>query len=78
MAEVASELGAIQSSSNQSGADGCGGRRAIVLSSRVWASGAWFMPTLSEARDQALRVIRSGLSAGDPTERSLALRARWS
>lgn len=80
MAEVASELGAIVKASRRriSPALMAAAGAACVIVLFVAGLGIWrvvHVPTLSEARDQALRVIRSGLSAGDPTERSLALRA---
>ena len=51
---------------------------AFVVVSAVVAFSVWQLvrvPTLAEARDRALKQIKAGLSAQDPSERRLALRA---
>lgn len=80
MDEVAKELGAIVKESRRRRSPAlmavAGAAGVIVLA--LAGLGIWrivHVPTLSESRERALKVIVSGLAAGDPTERSLALRA---
>ena len=80
MEAVATELGLIVKESRRRRSPAlmavAGAAGVIVLA--LAGLGIWrvvHVPTLSESREQALKVIVSGLSAGDPTERSLALRA---
>ncbi len=80
MSEVAGELGAFVKASRRrvspvlTGVIGAG----LVVVVAVTSFAVWrvvHVPTLAEARAQALTVVKAGLLASDPTERSLALRA---
>lgn len=80
MSEVASQLGALvkQSKRRISPLLTALGGAAFVVVCAVTAFAIWrvvHVPTLAEARERALKVVQSGLSASDPSERSLALRA---
>ena len=80
MSEVAGELSAIVKASRRRVSPvltAVGGAACVVVLA-VAGLVIWkvvHVPTLPEAREQALKVIRAGLVAGDPAERSLALRA---